>query len=244
MNIFARLRERIGGVIAAVVGSGCFLIMGAVLAFFISPQQAAEWRRIDALPDLDPAGLAAIAQGKELYLTGVLTGNTPLKQDLVLYQVDVWNITTDSEGDKDGSWSMQERRVPALTLDFQGTIVSLLPNDGAVIGGTTTEYIEEGPGPDSDTYNGRSLPAGSIRTWGFTDGALVTVVGTKQGEAVAPSRFFGGTHEQLVENIRTGARIAFIAGIVMMVISPLILIGSVIGAIFGKGRGGIRLGAG
>ncbi|GAB4472996.1 MAG: hypothetical protein Kow00124_11570 [Anaerolineae bacterium] len=244
MNVFARLRERIGAVIAAVVGSGCFLIMGAFLAFFISPQQAAEWRRIDALPDLDPAGLAAVPQGKELYLTGTLTGNTPLKQDLVLYQVDVWDITTDSEGDKNSSWNVQERRVPALTLDFQGTTVSLLPNDGATLGGAATEYIEEGPGPESDTYNGRSLPEGSLRTWGFTNSALVTVVGTKQGDAVAPSRFFGGTHDQLVENIRTGARAAFITGIVMMAISPIILIGSVIGAIFGKGRGKVRLGAG
>jgi hypothetical protein len=72
---------------------------------------------------------------------------------------------------------------------------------------------------------------------GFSNGDLVTVVGSKASTGdLIPLKLFGGDRVQLIENIRSSAQTMFTVGIVMMICSPLVLVLGVLGALFGRRR--------
>lgn len=239
MNLLQGVRNRAGAAIAAVLMAVCFLAMGAFLTFYISPQQAIEWRQIRNLPELDAAGLAATPSDTLVAITGRLEGNEELLPDgLVAFVQEEWNVTPPRDDDDrpKGSWRELRQEVPALSIATAGGAVATLPVARTTFGGSLTEWVEAGSSPNRATYDGQQLPDGSLRTRGLRNGDLVTVVGRKAttGEIV-PNRLFGGDRVQLVDNIRTGARVAFIAGIVMMICSPAILVIGVLGGLFGRG---------
>jgi len=244
MNILNLIRERIAAMLGLVVVTICFAAMGAFLAFYVSPQQALEWRRINALPEFTPALLDSAAPGADVVFTGTLTDNPALVNDLVAYQTSVWEVSPpdNSNDSPDGSWQITETVIPALQVSFQGAVITTVPANSARLGGQWRESIEEGSGSLSDSYNNRELPDGSIRTVGFANGDLVTVFGQKASTGgVIPAHLFGGDRIQLVDSVRQGARTAFLAGISFMACSPLMLLIGGFAILRGRARGGINI---
>jgi hypothetical protein len=247
MDILGALRNRIGGAIAAVFGAIMIFICGAAMAFWLSPQQALEWRRIQDLPVLDASGYYALEPGTQVAMTGVLEDNETLTSDgLVAFERAEWDVkeSTDSDGDKSysGTWNTVETNFPALTFSSGGGIIKTLPATPTT-GGNLNETIVDGKGSLKASYNNRTLADGAVRTQGFKNGELVTFVGVKQADgSMTAERAFGGSKEDLVANIRAGAQVLFAAGIGMMICSPVVLIGGVLAALFGRGRRGINVG--
>jgi hypothetical protein len=244
MNILGNIRQRVSGVVVGVIVAIGVFICGTLMAFVISPQQALEWRRIDGLPLVDGSGFASAAAETELVVTGRLEGNQPLTEDgLVAYAREQWEVDPpdNSNDDPDGSWTVVEESFPALTLNAGGSpaTVTTLPATSVTFGGAMHETIQEGTGTERADYSGRSLPEGSIRTRGYQEGDLITVVGRKSttGELV-PARYYGGDRVQLVEEIRNTARALFAVGVGMMICAPILLVAVVLGSIFGRVRGG------
>jgi hypothetical protein len=242
MGLIGGIRERVGAVIGIGVVSLIFLCIGVALTFFVSPQQAAEWRRVQRLPELDAAAFGALASGEELVITGRLEGNTPLTEDgLVAYVRDVWEVEPpdpdQDEDEPDGTWRREETAAPALAITVADGTVTTASNSSARFEGSLPETMAEGDGNLSATYNGQSLREGTIRTRGFHDGDLITVHGQKASTGdVIPERLFYGDRVQLVENIRSGARAAFAIGIGMMICAPIFFVGGVAAAVFGRRR--------
>jgi hypothetical protein len=242
MLLLRNIQQRIGSAIAAIIAAIGFLLCGAIMAFVVSPQQAAEWRRIEKLPVLDAASYAAAETGSQVAVTGTLDGNAPLTEDgMVAYIRARWDVEPadpDVEDDQpDGTWNTAEVAAPALILAIDGGSISTLPADSPTFGGSQHEQIVPGESTLVADDNGQSLPDGTLRTRGFMDGDLVTVVGQKGSTGdVAPTRLFGGDRVQLVENIRSGARAAFSIGIGLMICSPFVLVGGILAGLFGRRR--------
>lgn len=244
MNLlFSRIRERIGAAIAVVAIAVCFLGMGALLTFVISPQQALEWRRIERLPLATAGTVEAAAPGTEIVITGSLTDNGPALDGTayVAYRIEEWEVrqpsSSDDDSDPTGSWNRVDEAFPALTLAVDGGSIRTTSASSVNIAGNLHEDIQRGSGSLAASYNGQRLPDGSRRTTGFYDGDLVTVLGQKASTGdLIPARLFGGDRVALVENIRSGARAAFVGGIAMMLCSPVILVGGFWAALFGRRR--------
>ncbi|MBN1120479.1 MAG: hypothetical protein JXJ17_05335 [Anaerolineae bacterium] len=240
MGIFARIRERLGSAFGAVLAAICFLALGAVMAFVISPQQAAEWRRIQNLPELTASSFAGVQTGEAVAITGKLEDNDPLNvYEHVAYTVEEWQVEPPDEDDStaDGSWSTIETVVPELNVSISGGTVRTTAVNQATLGGGLDEIIDEAYSRQTAKYDGRELSEGSLRIRGFRDGNLVTVVGKKGSSGdLVPDRLYAGDRVELVDSIRASARTTFVIGIVMMVISPLVLVGGILAAIFGKRR--------
>jgi hypothetical protein len=242
MKLLLGVRERINTVIGAGIAALLFLCMGIALAFFISPKQAVEWRRVEHLPLLDAGAYEALAAGEEMVITGNLQGNTPLTEDgLVAYIRDEWNVTppdpSQDEDQPDGDWARIETAAPALVIAVPGGTVTTASSTSALFQGSLPETMVEGDSDLSATYSGQSLPDGTIRTRGFHDGDLITVHGQKGSTGdIIPERLFYGDRVQLVEHIRSGARAAFAIGIGMMICAPIVLVGGVVAAMFGRRR--------
>jgi hypothetical protein len=242
MKLLLGVRERIGAVIGVGVVSVLFLCMGIGLAFFISPKQAVEWRRVEHLPQLDAGAYEALAAGEEMVITGSLQGNAPLTEDgLVAYIRDQWNVTppdpSQDEDQPDGDWSRIETAAPALVIAVPGGTVMTASSNSALFQGSIPETTVEGDSDLSATYSGQSLPDGTIRTRGFHDGDLITVHGQKGSTGdIIPERLFYGDRVELVDYMRSGARASFAIGIGMMICAPIVFVGGVLAAVFGRRR--------
>jgi len=238
VNPLEMLRQRIMGVIGVIVTALAMLVCGGVLAFVVSPGQAMEWRRIQGLPETTSMSLGAAPSGEAVVFTGTLDGNEELTDyRLVAYSQSIWEVSssTDQDGNTeyDGSWTEQEKVVPALTVRVSDGVITTIPETTASFGRpTVTETIESAQGRSADGHN-----EGSLQYTGFRNGDLVTVTGTRtSGGKVLPDRIFGGAREQLVADIRSGAKAAFAGGIGMMICSPVVLVGGIIAVIFGRAR--------
>jgi hypothetical protein len=246
-NPFEILRRRIGAVFAAFGASLMCCICGALMTFVFAPAQALQAARISGLPRVEnAAAVQAVAAGDELLVTGVLTGNPVVFEDagLVAYSEDEWQVTVPSSSNDDpgssrephGSWKSVKTDVPALTLEMNGQPVALQAAGGVTLSGPLHEQLVPGNGI-SAKYNGQSLPDGSRRYQGLRNGDQVTVLGKKAaGEGIAPDQLFAGDRAAFEENQRQAAAGLLIFGIVMMVMAPVVLVGGVLGAIFGRGR--------
>lgn len=239
MNIIRNIGDRISSAVWAVIAAVFIFICGILLAFVLSPQQALEWRHIQGLPDVNATSLASVEVNEEVTATGQLEGNAELTPDgLVAYTRETWEVEPadpDVENSEPGgSWRELESRIPALTLNAGGAI-SILEDNSLSLSGNVAESIERGSGAESATYGSETLPEGSIRTRGFENGTLVTVVGRKASTGdIAPNRLYGGDRVQLIADIRSGARVLFMVGVALMACSPVVLILGVLGAIFGR----------
>jgi len=243
MFLFRGVRNRISSAVAAGIAAVFMLICGAIMAFVISPQQALEWRRVQSLPELDAAAFAATASGEAVAITGTLEGNEPAgENDLVAFYRDNWNVETpdpaeDEATEPSGTWVRTETVVPPLNIAVSGGTVTTLSASSPNFGGNLHESRVLGEGPETANDGDEELPEGTVRTRGFKNGDLITVVGDKGSSGdLAPKRLYGGDRVQLVENIRAGARAAFVAGIAMMICAPIVLVFGVLAGLFGRRR--------
>ena len=241
MFIWSGIRERSRTLGALARVALAIFVCGAAMARCLAPMQEVEWRHIQSLPELDADSFAAQPTGQEVVITGALVDN-PLalpQYELVAYQVEEWNVSWDDENDEyEGSWTVIETNMPALAVSITGGSVKTRSVSSLTIGGDTHEYLELGVGLDSALYEGRQLPDGSLRTRGFSNGDLVTVVGAKSSTGeLTPERIYGGDRAQLVAEIRSGAHALFSFGLVMMLVcAPGVLIIGAIATISGRRR--------
>lgn len=242
MLLLNNLRQRFGGAIFAVIAGIFMFICGAVAAFVISPQQALEWRRIQRLPQMDAASIAAAPIGEEIVISGTLIDNAPLTEDgLVAFIRDEWSVEPPDPDDEDdepsGTWETLERNVPALSLQVSGGTIRTVPGATPSLSGSQHEVIVPGSGMEAEDFGDEVYADGTQRTRGFKNSDLVTVLGDKASTGdIAPKRLFGGDRVQLVDDIRAGARAAFAVGIGMMICAPIVAVGGVLASIFGRRR--------
>jgi hypothetical protein len=225
-------------VITAIALAGC----GALMAFVISPQQKLEAGRIDRMPVMEARDVAAADVGDDVLLTGRLEDNRPVEEGgLVAYKLEEWEVTpadpNDQDDQPDGRWDSVETMVPDLNLNVNGDIVQVLSANSATLSGSLHEDVLYGDGYEEAKYGGEWLPEGSWRYRGFLDGDLATVWGKKASVGgVAPNELFAGDRAAFSESKHSSARIALIAGICMMVLAPVVLVGGILGGLFGRRR--------
>lgn len=242
MNIFASIRERIGSAVGAVIGAFFLLGCGAVLAFVLSPQQALEARRIEKMPLMDAGSVASAAAGEDILVTGWLADNPLMDEEgFVAYSLEEWVVTLpdpdDSSDEPDGDWKTIEQLVPELMIQVEGEMVRTLEGDNVRLTGSLNEALIYSDGYDEAKYEGEWLPHGSQRLRGFFNGDLVSVLGQKGSVGgIIPEELYAGDRVAFAESKHDAAKGLFIGGIVMMVCAPLVLVGGVLGGLFGRQR--------
>lgn len=245
MNIFARIRERMSAAVAAVIGSILLLGCGLLFLLVLAPKQKLEANHIENLPLMDATTVVNAEPADEILITGILHGRPlPNVGSFIAYTLDEWDVTpADSEDQNDepsGSWKEIDRQIPDLELDVDGKVVSLLQSPDAYMNGTLREEIEGSGAYLSADYGSRDLSDGSLRYRGFYDGDLATVWGEKASTGgVIPEEYFAGDRVMFVTHKHNTAKGLMIAGIVMLVCSPIALVGGVLSALFGRRRRGL-----
>lgn len=242
MNLlFGRIRERIGAAIGVALLAVCFLVMGIIMAFVVSPQQALEWRRVQRLPVSTASTVESAPVGTEILISGTLTDNPAAlaDTDYVAYRVERWEVTVSGGEDGDttetGKWQTVEQVYPALKLAVDGGTINTTAVDRVNLGGSLHEAFQQGTSDLTADDMGTPMPDGSTRTNGLYNGDLVSVLGSKASNGdLVPERLFGGDRVQLVDAIRSGARAAFAGGIAMMICSPIVLVGGLWAVLFGR----------
>jgi len=102
--------------------AGCAIValFFAGALFYVAAYNSRAAKRIQNLPDLDLAALQLLPPGEDGLVTGVLQGNIPLVEDLVLYECEIWG--SDEYTDSDGvrirgyRWTTVDRLIPPLVL--------------------------------------------------------------------------------------------------------------------------------
>jgi hypothetical protein len=245
VDLFGNLKKMISSMGVVAIGALGLFVCGATMAFFLSPQAALEWRRIEALPHLDASGFEALRTGTEAALTGTLKDNDTLTPDgLVAYQKDIWDVPEPSESSSgtpskpSGTWENVETKIPALTLEITGGAITTQQVGTATLSGTMHTTIEKGKSTRVAETGGEMLPDQSIRIQGFANDDLVTIVGKKStAGALIPDRVFGGDRTQLVDEIHIQAQTLFATGVGMMICAPIFLGGGILFIILGRRRG-------
>ncbi|MBC8331770.1 MAG: hypothetical protein H8E28_07290 [Anaerolineae bacterium] len=240
MNLFRSLRERFGALIGVGIGAVVLLSCGLLFVFYLAPRQKLEARRIEQLPLMDAATVTGATPGDELLVTGRLQGDAlPDANNFIAYKVDKWEVRQDTSEDGDsqpsGSWSRIETRVPDLRLDVGGQWVDVLAASGANLSGPLHEVLIPSSSRETAPYDSQSLPDGSLRYLGFYDGDLVTTLGKKAASGgILPDELFAGDRVAFVESQHAAAQGLLIAGVIMLVCSPVVLFGGGLAAIFGR----------
>lgn len=243
MNLFESLKNRAVEVTAAVVAAVAFCCCGALMAFYLSPQQALQANRIAGLPQMDAGFVAEAEPGEDLLVTGVLAGNDSAlpEQGFVAYTTEIWQVTPpapDSEsGEASGRWESSGVTLPALTIRVGGEDVAVLRSTGARLSGPLREVVVPGPGQETAHEGDRSLPEGSLRYRGFFEGDLITVLGVKASSGgIIPEELFAGDRVEFEESQVEAAKGLLFGGIAMMVCAPVVLVGGGLLAVFRKRR--------
>jgi len=214
------------------------------MAFVLSPQQELEARRVERMPLMEAADVESAPAGEELLVTGRLADN-PLVDEggFVAYRLDEWVVSypdyddSGEEPEPDGDWKRVEQVVPELNLDVSGRLVRTLAANDARLSGNLHEEFVYSDAFDEAQYNGQWVPDGSWRFKGFFNGDLVTVLGKKASTGgVLPEEMYAGDRVAFAESKHEAAKGLFIGGIVMMVCAPVVLVGGVFAAIFGRRR--------
>jgi len=245
MNLFRSIRERVGGVVWAVIGSVILLGCGLLFALVLAPRQKLEAQRIEKLPFMDATTVMQAVAGDDLLVTGLLVNNPVLMSDddFVTYIMEEWRVTVpeynpdEPNQEPDGDWETVERVIPDLQVDVGGQIVRSLRVDNAAFNGALHETIFESDGYNEADYLSQSLPEGSLRVRGFFNGDLVTVWGEKAAsDGIVPNELYAGDRVSFEESQHAAAKGLLIAGISMLVCSPIVLVGGILSAIFGRRR--------
>ena len=242
MGIFASIRERIGSVVAAVIGAVVLLGCGLLFLLVLAPKQKLQANRIEALPMMDASFVTSAASGEDILITGYIHGQPiPGAGQYIAYELDKWDVTpADSDDPNDepsGSWNEIERFVPTLDLDVGGQTLLIHSNHEAYMNGPLHEEIEGSGAYLSADYGSTDLSDGSLRYRGFFDGDLTTVWGQKASvEGVIPKELFAGDRVTFIESQHATAKGLMIAGISMLVCSPVVLVGGILSGLFGRRR--------
>ncbi len=245
MNMFRSMKERFGRLFGAVIGSLALLGCGLLFALVLAPQQKLEARRIERLPIMAASTVMDAAPGEDILISGYLTGNPVVsaEDEFVAFVMEEWRVTVPEydpdqpNQEPDGDWELVERVIPDLMVDVNGQIVKSLKVDDAAINGAVHESIFESTGYNAAEYMGASLSEGSLRLRGLYNGDLVTVWGKKATvEGIIPNELYAGDRVSFEESQHAAAKGLLIAGISMMVCSPIVLVGGILAAIFGRRR--------
>ena len=130
-----------------------------------------------------------------------------------------------------------ERVVPNLTLHVEGQTVPILRSDDACMSGPLYEELVYSNGWEEAKYDGEWLPEGSLRIRGLTNGDLVTVLGKKaSSDGVLPNELYAGDRVVFADSKHRAARGLLTGGICMIGLAPAVLVGGILGAIFGRRR--------
>src|SRR5690606_12671859 len=105
------------------------------------------------------------------------------------------------------------------------------------LGGPLHETIVASDSPTRATYEGESLPDGSQRFQGFRNGDVITVLGSKASTGgIIPEQLFLGDRVTFEEDQRNAASALLYSGLCMMILAPVILVGGLSYAAFGRHR--------
>ena len=240
LNRRINVRQRLGGITAALLAAFACCACGSLMTFVVAPRQAAQAARIDRLPHMQAADLAAAAAGDDVLITGVLAGNEALLDgsELVAYSELAWVLSTTSDDDADsftpqGRWVSRANTVPGLTLALEGQAVQIHAGSSVQFSGPLREQLVPGDGPGEASFEGEMLPEGSRRYRGLADGDLTTVLGTRAPDGgVLPEHLFAGNRAEFEESQQQAASSLFVVGLLVMALSPIVLIGGVLFALF------------
>lgn len=243
-NPLTILRRRLGAVFGTFAVSAACCLGGALMAFLFAPGQALQAYRISRLPVMDAAAVEAAAAGDEILITGVLAGNAPLLDgfSFVTYSVEEWEVTVPSSDDDGGAephgtWKSVETVVPELILDLSGQPVPTRAASRVRLSGPLHEKIVNGDSASQARYEGQLLPDGTRRYRGLTEGDLTTVLGKKAAAGgVIPEHLFAGDRVAFETSQRQAASGLLFSGICMMILSPVVLVGGLLGAAFWQRR--------
>ena len=241
MNLMRTIRERIGAVIAAVLGAAFFCLCGAFFTFYLAPRQALEAGRIRGLPQQDAAYVDSAGPGADILVTGRLVDNpAPLEdRDLVVYVLEEWRVTPpdpDNEGgNPTGEWTTLEKHFPDLLLEVDKDTVLILSGPQVALSGDLREDLLPGEGLEAREPGGETLPDGTLRYRGLANGDLATVFGTKGSSGgIVPENLFAGDRAAFEQSERDAARGMLIGGAFLMACAPVILVGGGLAALFGR----------
>lgn len=243
LNVF-NLRSRFNRIVLAGFGALFFAACGVLLAFVLYPKQALEAQRIDRLPALAAEDVAAAAPGEEILVTGRLEDNPSISPGgFVAYMRQTWQVTvptpssstSNQRGTPTGSWKTVERLVPELSLSVDGRVVTILRSDTAIMSGPLHERLMRALAWWEAEYEGQMLAEGSERVRGFWDGDLVTVLGSKASAGgVIPEEMFMGDRVAFAAYKKNAARGLFFFGLCMLGVAPIVLVGGILSALFGR----------
>ena len=245
MDFFGRIRERIGAVIATVIGSIVLLGCGLLFILFLAPRQKLEARRIEKMPIMDANIVESMKPGEDVLFTGRLQNNPEIVegQKFIAYTLEVWDVTVpeydpeNPDGEPSGDWDLIEEQFPDLIINVDGKEVKVLSTNLVTINGPIHEILLSSDRGEQAKYDGEWLREGSQRYWGFYNGDLITVLGQKAASGgVVPDEYFAGDRVSFVESKHEAAKFMLIAGVAMIVCSPVALVGGVLTAAFGRRR--------
>ena len=240
--MFAAIRRRMGRVIWTAVAAMAVLGCGLLFLLVLAPRQKIEARRLERLPLMDAEFVSEAAAGEEILITGELEGERlPQAGDYIAYRLEEWEVTLpdpdDASNEPDGSWDTLEIVVPALQLSLPGGELPVHAGDRVKLSGSLREEWVYANSSLTAEYEGEQVPDGTRRYLGFYNDDLVTVWGQKASAGgVVPKEIFGGDRVAFVDQKHSAAQGMLIAGISMLVCSPVILAGGVLSALFGRDR--------
>jgi hypothetical protein len=231
-----------GKYIFLILFGGTFLGGGLLLAFFVSPDTREEATNIEGLPGQQYVEFAGLYPGTEVAVTGTLRDNPTLSGDrvadyeLVAYEIEEWDVSTDTDGNVSSKWVSISRNIPILTIQFEDAMLPIhAEQQQPQLSGDLHEFIEEASGSfgrSSAQYDGQGLYEGSLRIQGLRNNDLVTVIGDKADDGgVVPDRIHSGTHTDLINELRQQAQIMQIGGGIFAVIGAVVLIGTAVYAL-------------
>jgi hypothetical protein len=214
------------------------------MAFWLAPAQALEAGRIARLPPMGAAEVEAAAPGTAVLVTGILEGNEPALPgyDFVAYSEEAWQVTTPAADDGDsatptGRWQSLGSVVPELSLAVDGATLTLQAAQDARLTGDLREVIEAREGGVTARFEGDPLADGSRRYRGLADGDLTTVLGTKATSGgVTPEHLYGGDRAAFETSQRNAASGLLYSGLCAVALSPVVLVGGLLAAVFGRRR--------
>jgi hypothetical protein len=157
------------------------------------------------------------------------------------YQLQEWEVTlpdsNDSSDEPDGSWDTLEVVVPRLQLSLPGGQISIHADDRVKLSGPLREEWVYSTSSLTAEFDDEQVPDGTRRYLGIYNGDLVTVWGQRASAGgVVPDEIFVGDRVAFIDKEHSAARGMLIAGISMLVCSPIILAGGVLSALFGRNR--------
>jgi hypothetical protein len=192
--------------------------------------------------DADAAAIQAARPGKDLLVTGFLEDNAILDEGIfVAYTVQEWVVTPpapdDDEDEAKGSWKTAEHIIPTLILNVEGQPVRILRADNVRMSGPLHEKVIRSDRWLQAEYDGRWLPEGSLRKQGLLNGDLVTVLGKKASlDGIIPSELYAGDRVAFADSKHRAAQGLLVGGACLMGLAPVVLLGGVLIALFGRRR--------